>query len=57
MILPCTTCKYKKEVTQGHRSFVGCVDKEKEKANFHEDNYFYHHSCDAYEKEEKESEE
>lgn len=51
MILPCETCKFKKERSVGFRKFIGCTDKEKEKKNFHYDDYFYHHSCDAYEKE------
>lgn len=53
MILPCITCKYKKVREAGHRSFYSCSDAEKEKANFHEDTYFYRHTCDAYEKEEE----
>ena len=31
MILPCTTCKYRKERKRGHRVFVGCKDKSREK--------------------------
>ena len=53
MILPCDTCKYKTEERAGHRIFVGCSDEEKHKG-FHYDDFFYHHRCDNYEKEEVE---
>jgi hypothetical protein len=56
MILPCTTCKSKKVDKQGPREFVGCDDKIKHDKNFHYDNYFYHHSYDAYEKEAEQDE-
>ncbi|HSQ90227.1 hypothetical protein [Romboutsia sp.] len=49
MYLPCDTCKFKRERKDGFRTFVGCIDKEKEKG-FKEDNYFYIHSCSNYEK-------
>lgn len=52
MILPCTTCKYRTEKSVGFRTFVGCSDKERKDKNFHEDDFFYHHSCDAYIKDE-----
>ena len=51
MILPCETCKFRTERTEGHRMFVGCKDSEKKKNNFHEDTWTYQHSCKAYEKE------
>jgi len=49
MELPCETCKYRTERTQGHRVFISCNDPEKKKANFHEDTLRYHHTCDAFE--------
>ena len=51
MILPCLTCKYKTVSEQGFRQFIGCNDKEKKDKNFHYDDFWYHHKCDAYEKE------
>ena len=54
MILPCDTCKFKTVREEGHRIFIGCVDKEKKKENFEYDSYWYHHTCKAYEKEESE---
>jgi len=53
MTLPCTTCKYKTENKQGFRNFIGCKDEERKKANFHYDNWSYHHDCDGYEQEDK----
>jgi hypothetical protein len=50
MILPCTDCKFKTEREEGHRTFVGCSDKEKKKG-FIEDDWTYRHSCTNYEKE------
>lgn len=50
MILPCIDCKQKTEITVGNRSFVGCSDESLKNKNFHEDNFLYRHSCDAYEK-------
>ena len=49
MYLPCDTCKFKKEIKRGFRTFVGCIDEKKEKDNFIEDDYTYNHSCKAYE--------
>ena len=53
MILPCIDCKFRKETDVGFRTYVGCVDEKKKADNFHNDDYFYHHSCDAYEGEEE----
>lgn len=46
--LICCTCKYRIEKRQGHRIFIDCSDKNKEKG-FHQDNFFYHSSCPNYE--------
>jgi hypothetical protein len=51
MELPCITCKFKTVRKEGHRAFFRCIDKEKEKKNFHEDTFWYQHTCDAYEPE------
>ena len=48
MILPCITCKFKTVRRVGFRSYYGCNDPEKKKANFHEDKIFYRHTCNAY---------
>ena len=48
MELPCITCKYGTERIEGIRSYHGCSDPERKKANFHEDTFFYRHTCDAY---------
>lgn len=52
MILPCINCLYKKIRKEGHREFYGCSDEIKKKG-FHYDDFFYHHTCDNYEKEEE----
>ena len=49
MELPCTTCKYKTERRQGHRTFVGCNDEDKKKG-FIEDTFTYRHECSNYER-------
>lgn len=51
MILPCETCKFRTERTEGHRVFIGCNDPDKKRDNFHEDTWTYRHSCSAYEME------
>ena len=51
MKLPCIDCKFKKETKVVFRTYVGCSDEKKKADNFHYDDYFYRHSCDAYEEE------
>jgi hypothetical protein len=48
--IPCTECKFKAERQEGHRTFVRCADKEREKG-FNYDDWLYRHSCRNYEKE------
>jgi hypothetical protein len=48
MELPCATCKYKTTRIDGHRSFIGCSDEERKKANFKYDGFLYHHKCTGY---------
>ena len=52
VICPCDSCKHKIERKEGHRVFLECSDKEREKG-FHYDDFFYHHTCDNYESEEE----
>ena len=48
MKLPCETCKYRTERTQGHRIFIGCKDKARKKKHFIEDTFTYNHKCTGY---------
>jgi len=52
IILPCETCKHRVENKQGFRVFIECDDKEREKSNFHYNDFTYHHSCTAFEADE-----
>lgn len=53
MELICSNCKYRVERKDGFRTFIGCIDKNKEKG-FYQDDYDYHTSCTNYEKESEE---
>lgn len=44
MKTPCKVCNYYKETSEGHRTFMGCKDKERQKG-FIADNYWYDHKC------------
>ena len=48
MNLPCIDCEYRTERTQGHRTFVGCKDKDRKEKHFIEDIYWYRHKCTGY---------
>ena len=48
MELPCITCKYRTEVSQGHRTFVGCKSEARKKKHFVEDPFWYRHICTGY---------
>jgi hypothetical protein len=50
---PCTVCKFEVKRTEGHRTFVGCSDKEKEKKGFKYDDFMYNHKCSEQEIKEK----
>jgi len=52
MNLPCETCKYRTEITKGHRIFVGCKDKARKKKHFIRDDFSYNHGCTGYVKDE-----
>ena len=45
---PCTTCVRVTSRSEGHRRFIGCSDLEMKKG-FHNDTYFYHHTCANHE--------
>ena len=51
MELPCITCYHKKVREDGHRKFYGCKDAELKEIYFVEDDFMYHHTCNAYVKE------
>ena len=55
MELICSNCKYRVERKDGFRTFIGCLDENKEKG-FYQDDYDYHTSCTNYEKESEETE-
>ena len=52
MRTPCETCKYEKLTEVGFRSFIGCLDEERQ-SKFHYDDFLYNHTCDGYEPKEQ----